>query len=273
MTWKTGDTAPLPVYMETAAGAPVVYASYAAFVAAGWSAVFYSGAVALASQPAITIAPIGATGWHALTFILPAGVDHLLITPPSAAFRSDPANYPLVVPAADTDALLAAIVAAVGGPANPVGVTVFDFTSVEGDNFVPQEFTIPLSSLRLLDVASKAIVQYADLSDIGGQPWTVTAQARGAWNRLPASAVSFAYSPVISDKVNRKVALGFPVTAPAGAVVVNPDGTPDTTGSQTSTAYQFDIQLQPPSGSTFAGERLSPVIGTHTIIRQQTTSP
>ena len=272
MTWKAGDTVALVAYLESASGVPQVYASYAAFVAAGWSLTFYSAAVALSSQPTITLAPISTGGIHSLSFILPAGVDSLIFNPPSG-MRSDPAFQVLIVPSQDTDSLAASIAAVVGGPAVAIGATAFDFTTIEADNFVPVQFTIPLTALQVLDTATKTVVQYADLSDISAQPWTIAASARGAWNRLPASAITFAYAPVITDKVNRKIALGFGISAPAGAVVLNPDGSADTTGAQVSTTFQYDIQLQPPVGSTYAGIRLTVVTGNHTILRQQTTSP
>lgn len=272
MTWKAGDTVALVAYFESAAGVPQVYANLAAFVAAGWSLTFYSAAVALASQPTVIMAPIGTGGVHSMSFILPYGVDSMIWNPPSG-FRSDPAFQVLIVPAQDADSLAASIAAAVGGPSAATGTTSFDFTTIEADNFIPQQFTVSLTSLQVLDTTSKIVFQYPDLSDIGGQPWTIAASARGAWNRLPASSITFAYSPVITDKVNRKIAIGFGISAPAGAVVLNPDGTADSTGSQVSTTFQYDIQLQPPVGSTYAGVRLTVVKGNHTILRQQTTSP
>lgn len=272
MTWKAGDTVALVAYLESASGVPQVYANYAAFVAAGWSLTFYAAAIALASQPTITMAAIGTGGMHSMSFILPSGVDSLIFNPPSG-MRSDPAFQMLIVPAQDTDSLAASIAAVVGGPAVATGATAFDFTSIEADNFVPQQFTIPLSALQVLDTTTKQVFQYPDMSDIGGQPWTIAASARGSWNRLPGNAVTFSYSPVITDKVNRRIALGFGIAAPGTAVVVNPDGTADTAGAQVSTTFQYDIQLQPPTGSTYAGIRLTVVTGNHTIIRQQTTTP
>lgn len=272
MTWKAGDTVALVAYLETAAGVPSVYANYAAFVSGGWSLTFYSASVALPSQPTVIIAPIATGGIHSLSFILPSGVDSLIFNPPVGS-RSDPAFQILIVPAQDTDSIAASIVSALGGPAAATGVTSYDFTSIEGDNFIPQQFTIPLASLQVLDTATKTVVQYADLSDIGAQPWTIAASARGVWNQAPASAVSFNYSPVITDKVNRKIALGFGISTPVGAVVVNADGTADTNGIQAATSFIYDIQLQPPAASTYAGIRLTVVTGHHTIVRQQTTSP
>lgn len=272
MTWKAGDTVGVPVYLESAAGGPQTYSSLAAFQTAGWTATFYQGATALASQPAVTLAPIGTTGTHTLTFLLPAGVDFILILPPTG-FRSDPAMLTMIVPSQDTDSLASTIVAAVGGPATATAVTAFDFTIIEGDNFVPQEFTVPLASLRVLDTTSNIIFQYADLTDITAVPWTAVSSARGAWNQLPANTPNFNFSTVFTDKVNRKVAIGFYNAVPAAAVVVNPDGTADTLATQVSTVYKYDIQLQPPAGSTYAGRKFTVVTGNLTIIRQQTTSP
>lgn len=272
MTWKSGDTVALVAYLESAAGAPQVYANYAAFVAAGWALTFYSASTPLGTQPTIIMTAIGTAGLHSVSFILPAGVDSLIFIPP-AGMRSDPAFQMLIVPGQDTDSLAASIAAVVGGPAVATGATAFDFTSIEQDNFIPQQFTVPLTALQVLDTATKTVVQYVDLSDIGGQPWTIAASARGSWNRLPASGVTFSYSPVITDKVNRRIALGFGISVPAGAVVLNADGSADTTGAQVSSTFQYDIQLQPPVGSTYAGIRLTVVTGNHTILRQQTTSP
>ena len=270
MTWKAGDAVNLPVYLESNAGVPATYASWSAFLAAGWTAIFYQGTTALDTQPTITVAPV-TSGWHNLAFTLPAGVDSLIITPP-AGFTSTPATMILIVPTNDTDSLTSFLAAAVGGSTSTSQTQAFDFTTIEGDNFAPITFTIPLTALRVLDTSSRLVYQYADLTDIGGQPWTIAASARGAWNRAPASAVSYDFAAVIPDKANRIVAIGFPTTVPAGAIVCNSDGSADTAGAQTSTSYAYDIQLKPPVGSTYAGIRLTVVAGTHTITRQQTTS-
>ncbi len=272
MTWKTGDAVSLPIYLQTTAGVAVSYANAGAFLAAGWLITWYSGSTALSSQPSYTLAPIGANGWHTAAFTLPAGVDHALVTAP-AGFRGDPADYVLVTPNDDTDSLAASVAAAVGTTLPGSSMQALDFTIVEGDNFQPQSFTIPASALAFIDTTLKSIVTYADLSDIGGQPWTIVASARGAWNELPANAVDFSFSAVVTSKTNRTIAIGFASTVPAGAVVKNPDGTADSTGSQTSTPYKYDVQLQPPAASTYAGTKLTVVTGTCTIIRQQTTSP
>ncbi len=272
MTWKAGDTVSLPVYLLAANGSPKLYANWAAFLADGWALTFYRTATALASQPTVTLLPVGAAGCHTVTFILPQGVDHILITPPGTA-RSDPADILLVVGNTDNDSLASSIAAVTGRPTVPVGAQAFNFTIIEGDNFLPVEFTIQSTQLQFLDTGSSSIVGYNDLSDIGGFPWTVVASARGSWNELPASAVNFSFDVVITSKTLNKVAVSFAGSVPAGAKVVNADGTTDTTGFTPQTNYLYDIQLQPPAGSTYAGRKLTPIVGVVTIKRQQTTTP
>lgn len=274
MTWKAGDSVSVSVYTESAAGVPQTYVNWTAFLAAGWTATFFLGSVALSTQPTVVLAPVpGNPGWHSLTFLLPVGVNHILVTPPTG-YRSDPADLTLITPSADTDSLASSIVAALGGPTNSSGFQTFDFSSIEGDNFPPQVFTIPTAALQVLD-ASGIVFQYADMSDIGGQPWTIAASARGNWaaGQLPSNSVAFSYLAVITSKINRQVAISFPASVPAGAVVVNSDGTADTTGASASSVYKYDIQIIPPTGSTYAGRKLTVVAGNHTIYRQQTTSP
>lgn len=271
MTWKTGDTVALPIYFESTAGVPTAYASLAGFQSAGGAFTFYQGGSAVGSPPTPTLTPQASTGWHWLTFVLPNGVDTVLVTKPSGIVANWEAAV-LVVPNADDDSIAALLAGTVG---TPVAGSVFsqnDFTTIEGDIGVVQEITIPAAALTVFD-STLGKYQFTDLSDIGGQPWTVASSARGSWNELPGNPPSFSYDAVISDKVNRKVCIGFNTASPAGAIVCNPDGTTDSTGSVAQTAYLYDIQLKPPVGSTYAAKKITIAVGTHTIKRQQTTTP
>jgi hypothetical protein len=272
VTWKAGDTVTLPVFFETDAGVAQSFANAAAFIGAGGNFTWYNAGVALASQPTWTLAPQGQAGSHALTFVLPAGVDIILPTYP-AGIRSDPWAFLLVTPIADTDALNAIVAGFTSVPVAGASFSSFDLLSIEGDIGPVWEFQIPAASLVVFD-PTLGKYSFTDLSDVGGNPWRIAAQARGPWGagQLPASAVAWTYTATITDKVNRKVAIGW-ATSPAGALVVNPDGSPDTAGTQPQSQYLFDIQLQPPVGSTYAAYKLTVVVGTHTIKRQQTTSP
>lgn len=271
MVWKSGDTVDVPIYLETLAGAPATYANYAAFIAATWSITWYQGATALSSQPTYTVVPIGSTGVHAITFILPYGVTHFQVSAP-ATHRSDPFIVPLITGYADIDSVDSRIAPTIGTPVANSSLITYDFTSVEGDNFTPQEFTIPSGVLKFINT-SGVITSYSDLSDISAVAWTIAASARRIRNQIPANAVDFSYTAIISSKTLRKVAIGFYGTPPAAAKVQNDDGTADTAGTVLSTAYRYDIQLVPPVGSTYASAKLTVVSGTHTIRRQQTTSP
>lgn len=270
MTWKTGDTVAIPVYFETTAGVPTVYANLAAFTSAVGAFTFYQGGAAISSPPTPTLTPQASTGWHHLSFVLPAGVDTILITKPSGII-ANPDAYLLITPNADTDAVAATLAGTVGTPVAGSTFTVNDFTTIEGDNRIVQEFTIPVASLVVLD-ATIGKYQYTDLSDISGVAWTIAAQARGPWNQLPGATVDFSYAAAITDKVLCKVAIGW-TSVPAGAVVKNSDGTTDSTGVIPATTYLFDVQLVPPVGSTYATAKLTVIVGTHTIRRQQTTTP
>lgn len=267
MTWKTGDSVAIPVKLETAAGAALDYANQAAFVAAGGAIVWYSGATALGVQPTYTVGNIG-SGWHAITFTLPAGVDHMLITAPASGV-ANPVDVLLITPTYDTDSIYAATIALAVPVSVPVsgfigGAQSYDFNSIEADS-VSQQFQIPLASLKVFNPGGALIYQFADLSDIGGFPWRIdaTARATDAASQLPSASPAYTFSCAITDKINRYVAIGWDI-APAGAVVSAVDGTLN------SKPFKYDIQLRPPTGSTYASYKLTVATGVHTIYRQET---
>ncbi len=271
MTWKTGDTVAIPIYFESTAGVPTVYANLAAFTSATGAFTFYQAAAAISSPPTPTLTPQASTGWHWLTFVLPAGVNSILVTKPSGIVPSWEAEL-LITPNADEDSVAATIAGTVGTPVAGSNFSGYDFSTIEGDIGVVQEITIPAAALVVYS-ATLGKYTYTDLSDIGGQPWTIAAQARGDWNELPGNTVDFSYDAFISDKVNRKVTIGFDTSSPAGALVKAADGTTDSTGKVQATTYLYDIQLKPPTGSTYQAKKITVVVGTHTIRRQQTTTP
>jgi len=268
MTWKQGDTVSLPVYIESGAGVPLVFANAAAFVAAGWAATWYNGATALVTQPTYTLSPIGSTGWHAIGFALPGvGVTHLRFIAPSSEV-ANPADYLLVSPIYDTDAINSNVTSLF--TQNPVPVSVASvrtttITSTEGRSFV-ESFTIDAALLRVLDTTSDVVYTWANLADIGGNPWRIYASARAtdAASQLPSNPVTFSYSAEITSKTNRTIAIGFTSSVPAGAVVSASDGTIP------SKSFLFDVYLMPPTGSTYASYKIPVLSGTHTIMRQQT---
>lgn len=56
-------------------------------------------------------------------------------------------------------------------------------------------------------------------------------------------------------------------TPPTAALSIQSDGT------ILSRSFKFDVQLQPPAGSTYAGAKLSAINGNIVVYRQQTTTP
>jgi hypothetical protein len=267
MTWKSGDSVSLPVEFQTAAGAAQTYANAAAFTGASGNIEWYNGTALLSPQPTWTLAPIGVTGVHALTFALPAGVNHIRITLP-AGIVTGSTTILLPVGTSDSDSIAAQITA---GDTVVVPIAGFsqdtqnrDFTTVEGDSFV-EEFTIPASALVVYN-PSGAPFQFADLSDISGNAWRIDAVARGTdpASQIPGASPAFTYLTTHISKTARTIAIGFD-TAPAGAVVNNTDG------AISQRDFDYDIQLRPPVGSTYAAYKLTVVRGKHTITRQRTT--
>jgi hypothetical protein len=272
MVWKAGETVSVPVRLEEADGTPIVYADKAAFLAAGWTIVFYQEATPLVTQPTWDFLPIGSTGVFAFEFVLPlAGEYHALITPPADELANP---YSIGFNSTDYDIdsaylLLASMASPITVPVSGYnsGAQVQDISSVEGKS-IQAEFQIGVDQLRILDSTGKLIYQFADLSDIGGVEWTVAAKAREQTpaGQLPSSSVAYEFTAVITSKTERKVAIGWK-TAPVGAVVSASDG------SIPSKTFLYDVVLTTPSGTgiTYSGYKLAVVKGTHTIIRQQTT--
>lgn len=350
MTWKASDPVSLPIYLYNAYGQALTYANAAAFTAAGWSASWLQAGAALASQPTYTITTdpttAGSDGKHFIAFNLPQGVTTLEIVPPTGSnFWSPQSIQSLVVCANDEDSLAAgfarggATVSASGGTSS-----LPDQYVTEGDGFAFQLPAILASQLSFYDATNKTVTSYANMADIGGNPWTVACQARRIENNgeLPSVAVAFTLGAVVQSKTGNTCVVGWD-TAPTGcqiddlqatatatssggavnaisvtsggmyfgstvptvtisgtgtgataaATVVNGvvtaititaggtgyTGTPTVTlstqgdGSVSRRRFLCDVQIQPPTGSTFAGTKLTVFSFGLVVLRQQTTSP
>lgn len=151
----TGQTIPRTIYLQSASGAPLTFATYAAFLAAGFSIIFYSNTGSpLASQPTITLPLPGVLGRHQFAYVMPSGtwtakvssVDPTLSTIP-AEFDGEGAAYDL---------------ASIGGSiATSSGVSITDTASsgtatIYDGNSISISCIVPESALVAVGAASLA---------------------------------------------------------------------------------------------------------------------
>lgn len=132
----TSETIPVPVFLYDASGAPVAYASKAAFLLAGWDLEWQDAdGVALDDQPTWTLSAGNATtGRHVVGFQPPAGVWTVEITKPTG-YWVDPIEFNGKATTYDEDDLYGAYIAGVGTPITELATTgsvdLYDGNSIE----------------------------------------------------------------------------------------------------------------------------------------------
>lgn len=226
MTFRVGDTATLPIKLQTSAGAALSYASLSAFLADSWSieSTILGAAVTMTASSLIrdpgSLASGNFDGLHLLTVTLPGpGLLVVKANTTNATYLSA-FDLSLVVGIADEDSLSAQISSGLGTLVAGGSVsTVNDLNWVEGDGLQAQ-FTVPVSALQVFDLTNKLVFSFASLADVSATAWTIAAQARYITENgeLPTQAVAFTFGAFVLDKVNNKVAIGWQ-TPPAGAIV------------------------------------------------------
>ncbi len=244
MTSKAGDIINIALRLEDATGAGLTYADATAFLAAGWAITWYQAHIVAASQPSYALypRPDGALGEYLLEFTRPSGNWVACVTVPSSfpTYAASPDRVSDDTPAADTDSIFSLLSNSQGSLISVDRVASFDWGMIEADSFSK---TMQVPALALADFG------YADLSDVGGVAWRVSADARKATN--PSSAADFSFFASISDKVNRKITLQLAANT-AGAVVDFTDL------SAKSQAFEYDAQLIGPALTPYS------VIGVNT---------
>lgn len=164
----TGDTIVKLIKLETLAGRALSYADKTAFQAAGFDLSWRDTAgAALSSQPTWTIAEeVSNTGWHRVTYVVPAGVSYVRPTVPGWA--ADVPRWGNEGQTYDEDSLAGLYLTAQGVPGvnSAADGTLGDV--VMGDSFATGTLYIPLGKL------SKFGYAFADLAS----GWTISAGLR-----------------------------------------------------------------------------------------------
>lgn len=246
--WKSGDSVSLPIRLVDATDTAQTYVNAAAFTGAGWALTWYKDGTALSSQPTYTITNIG-SGLHFITFTLSTGFDTIFVTRP-AGYYSDPAYFAYCSDTYDWGSIASLLTTSVGSPINNSRSTTYDWQMIEGDAF-QKDMIVPTAALSDFG--------YTDLSDIGGNAWTIAAKGRLPTNN-PPSAADFTFTATIIDKPGRKVRLYLsPGTSPPSV---------DYTVGR-SRVYNYDVQLTSPSGASPIAV-ITPIVGTLTVNAQVT---
>lgn len=161
-----GDTAYLPVTLQTTAGVAAVYADKAALVAAGWTLTYFNNGVAVASPTWDLVIVASSAGRYqiALTLDNDPGQGECFLTPP-AGYTCSVETFPIDVETYDLDGLYAALLTSQGSPVAQALSTTDLGQVVEGDIFDSGEL-----------VASQATLErYFGQSDLTGLELTASA--------------------------------------------------------------------------------------------------
>jgi hypothetical protein len=248
VTDKAGDSAPIWLSLSTLGGQALQFNTYAAFLAAGYSILFFNGSSPSSVQPTIqNWSPLknaaGQSGGqlkgrHSFTISLQYGFTMCLVLDPVGCYH-DPDNQIMITPATDEDALAALLLTNMGTPqlaqaSGSQSVVNFQFpmsTSVQA------QFTVPAAGLTLLDTSGSIIYTFPNMTAIGGQPWRITSSCRyqDSQGPLPFNPVAFSFTTDLLNATLNQIGIGW-ATPPAGAQI-------DSYGA-TATCVQLGGQVQ-----------------------------
>jgi len=155
-----GTELPQAMYLKTDAGVAVVYASKAAFTAAGWAITWYDqDGVALASQPTWDLQAGTSDGRHVVSFINPSGQWTAKVTQLAGHF-SNPIEFGGEGLANDADTLYAAWASSGGSPATDTStdgeVTMYHGDSIRIDLTVLEAALTAIGATSLADCSAIA---------------------------------------------------------------------------------------------------------------------
>lgn len=152
-----GDEIPQALYLFDATGAPLTYATYAAFLAAGWAITFYDeDGTALASQPVITLPAAGVSGRNQIRYIMPSNIWTAKVINSNPLLTSAPAEFSGEGTAYDIDSVGSAISTSSGVA---ISETAFSQTYEMYDgNSISVYCSIPEAALTAIGAASLAAV-------------------------------------------------------------------------------------------------------------------
>lgn len=188
----TGDEIPQVLYLYDSTGSLVTYSTYAAMQAAGWSITFYDeDAVALSSQPTITMPAAGSNGRHQMRYIMPNGVWTAKVVNSNALFMSAPAEFSGEGTSYDIDSIGGLIAAGSGVPITET--SILQTHEMYDGNSIDVSCTIPDAALSALGVASLAAldqivaeikidsVDSDQAASVSGLTETITSDVPGAY--------------------------------------------------------------------------------------------
>lgn len=151
----TSDTVPQAIFLETDGGVAAVYASKAAFQAAGWDLTWQDATgTDLASQPAWTLSAGEATGRHVIGWTPADGLATVKITAP-AGYRSDPAEFSVEATVYSLDDVYGVMAAGISTPVteltNTGDVDLYDEDSIILDMTVLEAALTAIGASSLAD--------------------------------------------------------------------------------------------------------------------------
>ena len=152
-----GDFIPQAIYLSDHVGRPAIYATKAAFNAAGWDITWRdANGVALASQPSWSLGAGDARGRHHVTFVLVDAPWSARVITPTALHISAPTEFRGEGFGYDADSLGGMIAASTGVTLVPT-ITTSTAEMFDGDS-IDLTFSVPEAALTSIGAANLAAV-------------------------------------------------------------------------------------------------------------------
>lgn len=152
-----GDFLPQALYLSDQVGNPAIYATKAAFIAAGWGITWFdSNGVALASQPSWSLGAGDARGRHHVTFALADAPWSARVITPTALHISAPTEFSGEGFGYDVDSLGGMIATSTGVTLVPT-ITTGAAEMFDGDS-IDLTFSVPEAALASIGAANLAAV-------------------------------------------------------------------------------------------------------------------
>lgn len=215
----TGVTASKVLYLFDSGGNALSYSSAAAFTSAGWNLTWYNtSGVALTTQPAWSLAPLGSGGRHLVTYTWPTGVWQAVPTVPSG--MADPGTWGGEGTTYDDDSLGGLIATSQGTPGVQSAADANLGDVVTGDSWNSGTLYIPLGKLTPFGKV------YADLAS----GWTITAGLKSQPADTMVAATATFGTTVATDGA---FSIGW-TTFPTAMVLASPG---------TSAQWYIDVQI------------------------------
>jgi hypothetical protein len=190
----TGETNPQAIYLQTAAGAALIYATKAAFLAAGWNLTWYDASnTALASQPTWSLSAGDSEGRHVVTYAVPDGPCTVKVTLPNSFYLAAPKEFQCEGQTYDEDALAGLFLASAGIVTGSVTTTGDELVLIDGNSI--------RVDLTVLDVA----LTYIGATSLANCDTLVAEIKKTATDSSSAAEVTTLVEAIVTDTVGARV--------------------------------------------------------------------